>query len=109
MRNTTEKQINGVTFDVRAADGDLILVSTSIDKVYIATYYMSEVALRLCNGVTNLDVSFKAAESVAYFPPLPTVIAPDGGDDAHVADRMRETVETENDKSEVRRTILDHS
>jgi hypothetical protein len=40
-----------------------------------------------------LDVSTKAALSVGYFPPLPTVMAPDGGVLSAVAkDEARKTV-----------------
>jgi hypothetical protein len=53
-----------------------------------------------------LEVSFSAAANVAYVPPLPTVIAPEGGDDAHDAERMSEREETEKDRSEVRRIMV---
>jgi hypothetical protein len=41
----------------------------------------------------HLDVSFKAADRVEYFPPLPTVIEPEGGDEAHDADQTSESKE----------------
>ena len=44
---------------------------------------------------THLEVSFKAADRVEYLPPFPTVIEPEGGDDAQDTDRTSERSETD--------------
>jgi hypothetical protein len=61
--------------------------------------------LNTSTATTHLEVSFNAADKVEYFPPLPTVIAPDGGDEAHDTVQARENKAADDDKRVLKRMI----
>lgn len=60
---------------------------------------------KLRGGDTYLLVSASAAAKVEYFPPVPTVIAPDGGDEAHNTLEMSAEIVTRAEKRENIREI----